>query len=697
MDLVGFYRAKVVNVSDSQLSGIIGVHVSDLMGYDANIATDNNITIGSGSKNIESKMILAIPANYYDNGVYATNIFNSTGGTYNTPSLGSYTIVFFLNGDKQKCYYLPGFSLPESGESIPGVNLDLEDKIDFYNVYKKHMLKITEFWNRDIVGVNTSNDKRHFFIIFDNGSELHFRSPNQENVSPAMSSIDNHSSFEVYVKRYDSRYSGEMKINAGNTESSMVLNVGKNYNNSEHGTEYLTLVNSMDAFNYNKNTVVHDDNISDDTTITYKLDEYTVSNVSEKKNISRGSIDLMNNAMYKDNDKIMANNTTSVNMGSDYNIETIEKKFTQDNKKTRGTSYKQVLKLADVLFNNTTNVTNTLSEKYKTVKNNEILLDYSGAHIKNNINFTNMGDDRKYSVNTVENMDMQDDKVISSILIDRSQVDDDSVIDKIYRSFKIDDSVLNATSTIKTNTGEITKISTIDKSNEIVKTNWYTVYKDPNYLDTNEARYMGATSTRGLEFVSETTLDKAYVGLHSVKDSAINGAYKASMGAYTNVLEYYDEDVYGVLNVSLGAYDGGDEVVGLKMSSDMDGVVDIRIPDGVFNVKSKTGTIKIISKDGEMYLEARDIHIKGDNINIKADDTIDMSATDLNFKAVGSVNIKSNDINLGGSSAYKKVLSGSYLLNLIKTHVHPTSAGPTGVPVVQLVDTLAQSTNVTTR
>jgi hypothetical protein len=210
-NLNGFLTGTVMINDDPKKEGRIGVWIPKLMGniskngqpkmdkesFTNNMqANENNINPNSPISN--SNYWWVRPTNmvdvakqteqYKENGdkveSYNLETVQSSQGSYRVPRLGQEIIVIFLDGDPQKGYYLP---------LTPTTTQEVIDALHIYNKdnwndlsKKKNIEVIREYWNGNIIAVDTNPETNTLTITFDDGegSKGHeFRIEYNDNVS----------------------------------------------------------------------------------------------------------------------------------------------------------------------------------------------------------------------------------------------------------------------------------------------------------------------------------------------------------------------------------------------------------------------------------------------------------------------------------------------------------------------------------
>ena len=119
-----FFRAKVLKIDDPLLEGRIGLFIPHIL---TEIPSDPTTTVKENKfikeTSVKNANTLGI-SNFVEknNFIWARPLFlieNGGGGTYKVPSIGSWVIMFFEDGDPQKPRWIMGSSCIE-GMSIPG-------------------------------------------------------------------------------------------------------------------------------------------------------------------------------------------------------------------------------------------------------------------------------------------------------------------------------------------------------------------------------------------------------------------------------------------------------------------------------------------------------------------------------------------------------------------------------------------------
>lgn len=690
-----FYEATVVDINDTQLSGIVSVTVDELM---SGQTTNFERNIQYKKQSIGQQLILARPANkYYDGKV---SKYKTPAGTYNSPLKNERIVVFFLNEDINKCYFIPGVSIRGVGENLKGYNLDIEDLNDFIETSRRPYMEVREFYNRNIIGFNNNPDSQHFFFKFDNGSELHFRSPNEND--SFTSNKTKPSEWKVTIKRHDSFYQNTVKQTTTQDDSYIEM-ISEKKKPGSSNVDYTKPVDAIDLISSDCIIGVEAGNAIHRRGTKYMLDARR--NTSYSNTITSSQNNTTNNETYKIDD--LNSNTTMSNIS---NID------------ASGYSH-------SITANNTNSVSDEIidEEDFNTLKTGLFnKIKKLTFKIANTLNLT-------HKINILMNKGGMSTTKIFSIL--NEDVNDQINIKNKYSENNNKDGIIQVEThtkayvgnpnkyikSVKTNTTtdteNSTKLEMISDEYETVK--YFGIKRDVsdilndveseecfntstvkrhtrNPADANRSLDLDPLFTRGHKLESFVKDDKATTQLVSVKESSM-GSATPTMG-FVNSIKLIEEGTSARLEIDLK---DTDTTAGVKLvlSSDNRGVLSVEVPQGDVEIKSDSGNISAITKTGNVAVEGDVISIKAESsIDLEAGRNIKMKANSIELEAGNIFSIKSSMLNMkadttiSGSnfsvnSRYTSLGSGASNALINSTafstwanghfHISPTSGGPT--------------------
>lgn len=184
-----FFSGIVVRVDDPLLEGRVAVNIPSLSLIASHVkeeiklsGTGQGFTINDStsitSKLESSNYLWARPTNFVEANENSMNLTNN-GGKYKVPKIGTNIVLFFMDNDPQKLYYMDA-TLTVKGELVSGKNI--KDTDTWASATDKHLIQMYEFTNEDIL---EHNDKLGYLrfaktagyeaIIVDNDKEKEFK------------------------------------------------------------------------------------------------------------------------------------------------------------------------------------------------------------------------------------------------------------------------------------------------------------------------------------------------------------------------------------------------------------------------------------------------------------------------------------------------------------------------------------------
>lgn len=641
-DLSGFHRGKVINNIDTQLSGKVGVYVLDLMSA---FSDEINESFDVNIPNQESNMIWITPTNAYNESSKDIKLYDNTSGSYNTPRIGEYVAVFFLNNDLNQGYYIPGISLPLLNQITNGFNLSTSNKEDFVNTERKPNIWLKEFWNRNIIGFNNNEDTQELFIKFDNGVELKFSSPNeQSNGDNHKSNLTKPSELIVSIKRLDSQYETILDLKADNKTASSNIGVSKNkdddgvngyelsystpitgeakvyqYVDNDGSVSVFNTEYTKDFENYNthsKTITATDTSLDSSEKISSMFLGTTSSELNDNKNASKSGIRIINKyqfSLIKDTyDKSLFNKK----------IELINKKGT-------------IIKSMDIK-----------SEKESSSLINKSEMVYNSI-ICNDV-FSYINSDNAYSGSITLNKKINKSETSYDLIINKNYVSDENKRSVIESNYKVD----NDSSSYRTSNYDDNFKSTISSTitrNKKSKVSISNSYNEPNPIDIIRTLDLPPMYSRGHIIEMEAEQSSSVIRLKSLKSGLV--PVDPMMGS-ENYIEWKETGTESVITISMV---GINKAAGIKLtlSTNGNGSTTLELPMGDINIKSVAGNITAATESGR-------VNVSGNMVNVKALTNAKIEAVSATIKA-DMVNVKSRIGNISGEII---TIKGSNMINL---------------------------------
>jgi len=685
-----FFRGKVVNNKDDRKEGRIGVHISDLMGSTSNQETENkNINVGmKGSTN----WVVAYPTHFISKSKNDEKLYQTFAGNFDVPREGAYVLVFFLKNDPTQCFYIPNLSLPFTQQTIVGMNLPENISENFESLDKKLNIKMQEFHNGNIVGIDLNDETNECFLIFESGSSVVFGAPIEfvdENslLTGRKSSSKKPTFLNIKLERKDGVYemldlrtvtfkeaTYEIKTHK---KSLAEQGFGNNYENS--------VVENSEIFASTK-MISKDETSSIDHLVKHEIEDvYTTTNSSLR-------------ATAEGAESNTSLNFTNLHNGVSRSYEVSDSINSEEIILNKNFSLKEPIE--DETSGELEDTTTITSERFFLEKT----LEYIKKKLKSTITTTK--DVFSNSINLLKIYSSRSDEKFSNVKF-RIQTEDNKAgyelrLEKNFPNKEDDMSVIELKTKLEDNKGSMELSLNNDQANSHIKLSgddinqklvFGTNIKTPNPGDPFNILGLPPLFERGHQVSIDSTADTSSIRLESVKQSMGDKNTALPVMGGQNVIELIESGTESTLNIELK---GLNPAGGMKLTvkTNAAGEMTLELPMGDINIKSGLGKVKVEAATAEVKAltnasisAAGKIDVKGGAVEIKAD-------TMLNLKGVAT-EVEGAIIKHGKGASQPAILSIP-LLTWLTTHVHPANAPVfmTAPPVIPPPPTMLSKKNL---
>ena len=689
-----FFRGKVIINTDDRMDGRIGVYIPI---FHSHMSNDEN---GYGNTHLgevtNPNYIIAAPMLGINQSEKDATRYQAFSGKYAVPRKGSYVVVFFLNNDPMQCFYFPKeFSLPYPDQRIQGMNLDMQDKLDFYDIYRKVNMDIKEEYNGTISGWNFNDDVNEWFLIFDNGSELRFGSPIEtiNNDSQNRESNKNKPSFlKLLLQRKDSLFRAISSLFTSQEDSQITLRVEQN-KLSEGGVEgnYPSKSSPQAGFLEQKLYINSEGllSLSDSKfdSLVNDLENKTAVSISDKE--------------------VNTHNITSIRNKNVDESSTSEEKITQSN------STREVTKIIELIKQENDKIHQIRTEQSQTHDFQELLsrithtLSNESSNLitekASNITPTTFSDrdtvilednkDRNVSLTKTEKID--DNEVSYDLNFKRNYTSDTDSWVEARHGISILNDVVKLIQSMKDEKYE-TSFTMQGKEDEGHKINMRSSFITPNPADKSKVLGLPPISERGYDLTMETTDKKTKVSLESVgKVNGVSGPPAIPLMGGGSKIEWEQEGTEHKVTIELK---GANPIGGIQFQlTTKDNKVLLELPSGDVEIKAPLGDVSVTSNTARIEAtksvevkSAIDAKIEATNVTVTAKLQANIEALTATVKAKSRLLLDAPIINFG-SSAINPLVLGLPFMTWAMSHVHVTTSlgSPTTPSVVPPANALS--------
>ena len=682
MKLQGLYRAKVIFNEDKQLAGIIGVHITNLMYTFSN----NEDLIDDDKKNY----IYARPASYYSKSKHDVATYKTESGKVDkTPRVGSYVAIYFLNGNQNEAYYLPGWAFNYMDQVPTGKNLDEKNIQDSRDPKRRINMEWVEEYNGTIHGNNMNEDVQEFFYIFNNGTYLKFSSPDENQDVNMPGTLHSHKTkptyFTLELKRFDSpfRYYDNKETDLKRAFFETILEKAETSEGGFSG-EYPRLEGNTFTSNYVKTGQITEEEVAVSERLSFVQDE-----VERWYKLKEG-LSATLNSLFKE--QIL---TAQLDRNKRFNYERKE----SISNAGKEINEEEVLSIKDSDITtkksnhlNNEEVTNTLETFSKKI--GEILIEITRDFISNK---DQIKDNYIKKLTNGESFISYNNKkeITKNKIIKKEELIKDT--SKIIKEEKqIEGNKINYTKIIE-NDNFVNEIK-VDTNEDSISQITSTYFKELNPADTSGgALELPLNKKVGKEIKVEVKKDGTNVlEFRSIDDGVVPNLPTAKSGH--NFIKWTENSSSSEVEMELTGSNPLSKIK-FKLSASETGDITLETNKGNLNIKNNIGDISIENKQGNFSINNKtgDINLKNNQgtislesklgtINIKAVKINIETKTTLTIKSNGIVNVTGKVIKLNGGKS-GPLLGGIDLLTWLNTHVHQVGSIPSAVPTVPVIPT----------